>query len=173
MAKRCPPPHVLEVEVHHSSHGTRSSAKKRKRKRSLRVDALVWTLAVPVCLSLHSAFRALPCSLSDNHGDEFAVQAGALNFSPPSPPSNASLRASSSNISTALAYEQSNGLFDDISDTNWELLRKKTHDAHSLGPPDRQEHIENPLLAYFLGLQVRRSKGYELEAFTVAYRRRF
>jgi hypothetical protein len=43
-------------------------------------------------------------------------------------------------VSTSLASQQSYGLFDDIPDQRWELMRKRAHEEHT--------HVQKPKIQY-------------------------
>jgi hypothetical protein len=63
-------------------------------------------------------------------------------------------------VSTSLASQQSYGLFNDIPDQRWELMRKRTHAEHTYVQNDpsssmpKNEH-ENPIIEYLSNLEVR------------------
>lgn len=106
-------------------------------------------LAAAVSLSSVSLFHGL--TLSDC---AFFLDANAvlppLSMSPPPPHASQHNKAS-----TSLAYVQSYGLIDDVSDKSWELIRKRAHEAHTFTSSDPQaekERIEhdNPV-EWYLG----------------------
>jgi hypothetical protein len=62
---------------------------------------------------------------------------------------------------TSLASQQSYGLFDDIPDQRWELMRKRSHEEHtyvqknpSTMPGIRHDN-DNPIIDYLSNLEVR------------------
>jgi hypothetical protein len=62
-------------------------------------------------------------------------------------------------VSTSLAFKQSYGLFNDIPDQRWELMRKGAHDEHgyALTNPSSKPKIEhdNPIIEYLSKIEVR------------------
>jgi hypothetical protein len=69
------------------------------------------------------------------------------------------LTSSPSVVSTSLAFKQSYGLFNDIPDQRWELMRKGAHDEHgyALTNPSSKPKIEhdNPIIEYLSKIEVR------------------
>ncbi len=60
-------------------------------------------------------------------------------------------------LSTSLASQQSYGLFNDIPDERWELMRKGAHKVHTDGQKDRSSmaKIENdPIIEYLSNQEV-------------------
>jgi hypothetical protein len=62
-------------------------------------------------------------------------------------------------VSTSLASQQSYGLFNDIPDQRWELMRKRAHEEHTyvqkeLSSMPKIRH-DNPIIEYLSNLEVR------------------
>jgi hypothetical protein len=70
------------------------------------------------------------------------------------------LTSSPSVVSTSLAFKQSYGLFNDIPDQIWKLMRKGAHEEHTYVPKDpsampKIQH-DNPTHEYMSNLKVRK-----------------
>ena len=63
-------------------------------------------------------------------------------------------------VSTSLASQQSYGVFNDIPDQRWELMRKRAHEEHRYVQKDRSSmpkiRHDNPIIEYLSNLEVRK-----------------
>jgi hypothetical protein len=124
---------------------------KRKRQQWLPPSQLVFIFLIStVLLSSLSLFHAVTHSECSSYfvDTDVATQLSPLIIS------------SSAEVSTSLASKQSYGLFNDIPDQRWEIMRKRAHEEHTHGQiktsiiPKIQQ--DNPSLEYLGDLEVRK-----------------
>jgi hypothetical protein len=125
---------------------------KLKRRQWTISQLLVIALIVAVLLSSLSLFHAVISSECSSH----FVDTGFATHLPPS-----LLSSSPAVVSTSLAFKQSYGLFNDIPDQRWELMRKGAHEVHGhiLKNPSCKPKVETdssilPIIEYLSNQEV-------------------
>jgi hypothetical protein len=62
-------------------------------------------------------------------------------------------------VSTSLAFKQSYGLFNDIPDQRWELMRQRAHEEHTFGQKDPSSMLKIQFGDFMNNLEVRKWTG--------------
>jgi hypothetical protein len=110
--------------------------KKLERQQRLPPSQLVFimlTIGILILISSLSVFHVIPseCATDFFHND-FATLL-PLFISSPVP----------AVVSTSLASQHSYGVFNDIPDQRWELMRKQAHDQHRYVEKDIDQYLNN------------------------------
>jgi hypothetical protein len=123
--------------------------KPKRQQWTLPSRLLVIPFIITVLLSSLSLFYDVTYSQCNSY---FINTDFATHLPPPS-----LLISSPAVVSTSLASKQSYGLFNDIPDQRWELMRKGAHKVHTDGQKDRSSmaKIENdPIIEYLSNQEV-------------------
>jgi hypothetical protein len=120
------------------------------KRRHLPKQLLFISLVITALLSSLSLFHAVRYSECSSH---FADTDVATLLLPPS-----LLYSSPAVVSTSLAFKQSYGLFNDIPDQRWELIRQRAHEVHGhiLKNPSSKPKVEtdSPIIEYLSNQEV-------------------